>query len=1233
MERARNFNATLPATLLFLLIHALLLPQTTRATSIVDSSDTNKRDFRHISHRDVLAGAQVYFDPNVTSCKELLFDLNRRQIIVGARDALVRLSLDGLKPLEVAPWLAPSGKVVMCQAKGQAEEDCHNFVRILVAGGTGRQMLFACGTNAYSPRCSWREMDRVGHVLEWVDGTAKCPYSPHSNVTAIMTAPMVAPRLGIDGGGAGESEAAATGDKGYGSRGLFFIGTPMDFSGSDPAIYRTGGGQPPLRTLQYNSKWLSQPQFVGSFETERHVYFLFRESAVEYINCGKRIYSRIARVCKGDTGGKVMLRDNWTTFLKARLNCSLPGEYPFYFDEIQGMDYLMSERIIFATFTTPRNSIAGSAICAFNVSSIEEAFRGRFKHQADPGSAWEPSHSPHIRTHTCEGGMTPQHGVQADASSDPNPVHPHLLQVDSSRYQLLDTAVKPLTASPLHVEAPLRLVAIAALSIPTRLHTTNHILFAAAEGGQIIKVSILPRTLKACVVEIWNAPLPGSGPPFRVHALRYLPDSESLYLGTENHGVLRIPAQRCARYSTRQICMDAADPHCGWDEAREACTPAPEGNTQAAHWSQVITTCPIIGHPVDGGWSTWSPWFPCSQVSDESVGPGSSGANSLGECQCRERTCTNPEPMNGGKACSGGPSIEVGRCVRHGGWTPWSAWSPCSQSCGLAVKTRRRICGNPAPANGGRVCVGSDHSEIYCTSNPPCPAKTLPPIDGQWSPWSAWGECSAPCGWGGSTPGSPSGGGFRLRRRRCDSPPPSNSGQDCSGCPVEYEMCNVGVRCQEARRLSQWTPWLAVSGSSSAGNYSYPSLEHGGGARLERRFRFTCRAPVPNSSLLRLMPAREDERICQPDGTCARGRLGEGLDGVRGNDDGGWGEWSPWSPCPLTIDCPDGGSGILPQQHRTRICENGGDEDSCAGPSRMTRACPRPKCSSDNDPGSDWGCWSEWSACSVTCGLGMRRRTRQCNPRPLPPGIDAHSIPVRCDGSSTGDEPCEMPTCESLRGWGDWSIWSECDDGGEQHRRRRCLLAPGVGGEVCRGPQMQARMCIFPNSNEITVMGVQSGIGNGEEESEGGGSTAGAVIGWCVGGFILGVVITMGVMLLLLSRSKGKRGRWFGLRRGPETGMDSCSQYSRGRHPSGTHYTGSKQNAYVSVPMMDGTGKRKKLSGLSLGSGKNRGSSSSQPPSPQKAPPTPDYETATIKRNGLSNGTHIRADLREDHFF
>ena len=62
----------------------------------------------------------------------------------------------------------------------------------------------------------------------------------------------------------------------------------------------------------------------------RAIFFLFFS-----LSLIQSVYSRVARVCKSDKGGPNKYSKIWTTFLKSRLNCSLPGEYPFYFDHLR----------------------------------------------------------------------------------------------------------------------------------------------------------------------------------------------------------------------------------------------------------------------------------------------------------------------------------------------------------------------------------------------------------------------------------------------------------------------------------------------------------------------------------------------------------------------------------------------------------------------------------------------------------------------------------------------------------------------------------------------------------------------------------------------------------------------------------------------------------------------------------------------------------------------------------
>ena len=100
--------------------------------------------------------------------------------------------------------------------------------------------------------------------------------------------------------------------------------------------FTSSSGKRPSSTSTV-ARYKQQPISVCSVEKERNERKHARVCLL-FTGGKQTVYSRVGRVCKKDKGGPHRWSNRWTSFLKSRLNCSLPGDFPFYFNEIRKFD-------------------------------------------------------------------------------------------------------------------------------------------------------------------------------------------------------------------------------------------------------------------------------------------------------------------------------------------------------------------------------------------------------------------------------------------------------------------------------------------------------------------------------------------------------------------------------------------------------------------------------------------------------------------------------------------------------------------------------------------------------------------------------------------------------------------------------------------------------------------------------------------------------------------------------
>ncbi|XP_077934670.1 semaphorin-4A isoform X1 [Halichoerus grypus] len=457
-------------------------------------------------------------------------------LYVGAREAILALDIQdpGMPKLKnMIPWPASDRKKSECAFKKKSNEtQCFNFIRVLVS--LNATHLYACGTFAFSPACTFIEL-QDSYLLpisedKVVEGKGQSPFDPAHKHTAVL------------------------------ADGMLYSGTMNNFLGSEPILIRTLGPQPVLKTDNF-LRWL-QPDasFVAAIPSTHFVYFFFEETASEFEFFEKLHTSRVARVCKNDVGGDKLLQKKWTTFLKAQLLCSQPGQLPF--NVIRHAVLLpaaaSAEPRVYAAFSS-QWQIGGtrsSAVCAFSLKDIKRVFEGKYKELNKETSRWTTYGVPEI---------SPRPG-----SCSVGPSSDKALTFMKDHF-LMDEQV---VGTPLLVKSG---VEYTRLAVETAQGVDGHshlVLYLGTATGALHKAVVSGDGSAHLVEEIQLFP-----DPEPVRNLLLAPEQGAVFAGFSG-GIWRVPRANCSIYGSCVDCVLARDPHCAWDPESGTCrllpTPIPK---------------------------------------------------------------------------------------------------------------------------------------------------------------------------------------------------------------------------------------------------------------------------------------------------------------------------------------------------------------------------------------------------------------------------------------------------------------------------------------------------------------------------------------------------------------------------------------------------------------------------------------------------------------------------------
>ncbi|XP_037386221.1 semaphorin-3G [Talpa occidentalis] len=509
-----------------------------------------------LSYRDLLSAnrSAIFLGPRGSlDLRAMFLDEYRDRLFLGGRDSLYSLRLDQAwpDPREVL-WPPQPGQREECVRKGRDPlTECANFVRVLQPHN--RTHLLACGTGAFQPTCA---LITVGHRGEHVlhlepssveGGRGRCPHEPNR--------PFANTFVG----------------------GELYTGLTADFLGREAMIFRSGGPRPALRS-DSDQNLLHDPQFVmaaripdNSDQDDDKVYFFFSETIPSPGGGpGHVTVSRVGRVCMNDVGGQRVLVNKWSTFLKARLVCSVPGPggAETHFDQLEDVFLLWPKAgkslEVYALFSTVSAVFQGFAVCVYHMEDIWEVFKGPFAHQDGPQHQWGPygGKVPFPRPGVCPSKMTAQPGRPFGNTKD----YPDEVLQFARAHPLMFRPVQPRGGRPVlvktHLTQQLQQIVVDRVEAEDG---TYDVIFLGTDSGSVLKVIALQVEGSAEPEEVVLEELQVFKVPTPITEMEISVKRQMLYVGSRL-GVARLQLHQCETYgSACAECCLARDPYCAWD--------------------------------------------------------------------------------------------------------------------------------------------------------------------------------------------------------------------------------------------------------------------------------------------------------------------------------------------------------------------------------------------------------------------------------------------------------------------------------------------------------------------------------------------------------------------------------------------------------------------------------------------------------------------------------------------